>query len=74
MDLHIPSCFSAFHCLAGNCPHTCCADWEVPIDSDTAAEYATLPGPLGVQLRRALRQDEERGCYASPSRDDSVLF
>ncbi len=59
MDLHIPSCFSAFHCLAGNCPHTCCADWEVPIDSDTAAEYATLPGPLGVQLRRALRQDEE---------------
>lgn len=69
MNLHVPAYFSAFHCLAGACPHTCCADWEVPIDPATAAAYSKLPGPLGGELRRALKPDGEGGlCFPIQNR------
>ena len=48
-----------FRCLAGACPHPCCADWEVVIDEDTARRYQTLSGPLGEKLRKNLRRDED---------------
>ena len=67
MVLHIPAYFSTFRCLAGDCPHTCCAGWEIPIDSGTAAEYTALPGRLGEQLRRTLKRDEE-GTFCFPLR------
>lgn len=49
----------AFCCLAGACPHTCCAKWEVVIDEETARRYQAVPGALGEKLRRALCRDEE---------------
>lgn len=53
-----------YQCLAGDCPHTCCALWEVPVDPDTAGYYRTLPGELGDRLRAALRTDEEgENCF-----------
>lgn len=57
MELHIPSYFSKFHCLAGDCPHTCCAWWEVPVDKGSAAFYQSVPGGLGERLRAALTSD-----------------
>ena len=39
-----PSYYAAFHCLAGACPHTCCAaGWEIPLDRETALRYESLP-------------------------------
>ena len=73
MDLHVPIYFSAFQCLAGACPDTCCAGWEIPIDSSTAAEYAALPGPLGEQLCRALKPDDE-GNFCFPLKGRSCFF
>ena len=52
METHVPQYYSSFRCLAGECPHTCCAaGWEIPVDPDTAALYKTLPGPLGDRVR-----------------------
>lgn len=59
MELHIPSYYSKFRCLAGNCPHTCCAWWEVPVDEESAAFYQSVPGELGERLRAALTADED---------------
>ena len=53
-----PSYYAAFHCLAGACPHTCCAaGWEIPLDRETALRYESLPGTLGERLRGVLRRD-----------------
>ena len=56
------SCFQSFQCIAGACPDTCCAGWEIDVDEDALAAYvcggwegqAFEPG-LGVgklELRR----------------------
>lgn len=59
MELHKPSYYKHFRCLAGECPDTCCAWWEVPVDGESARRYAALPGDLGEALRAALAADEE---------------
>ena len=50
MELHIPSYYPKFRCLAGACPHTCCAWWEVPVDEASVAFYQNVPGELGAAL------------------------
>lgn len=60
METHAPHYYSSFRCLAGDCPHTCCAaGWQVPIDPETAALYQTLPTELGQELRAAVHHDPE---------------
>lgn len=59
MELHIPSYYPKFRCLAGACPHTCCAWWEVPVDEGSAAFYQNAPDKLGERLRAALTTDED---------------
>ena len=59
MLLRVPDYFEQFRCLAGECPHTCCAKWEVVIDDETAGRYRVLPGPLGEKLRAVLRYDAD---------------
>ena len=59
MLLRVPDYFEQFRCLAGDCPHTCCAKWEVVIDEDTARRYAAEPGPFGERLRSVLQRDQE---------------
>ncbi len=53
-----PSYFHKFSCLAGVCPDSCCHEWEVDIDPETAALYRTLPGALGDTLREKMRTDD----------------
>ena len=43
-----------FHCLAGDCPDTCCKDWQIILDEDALVRYRAMPGPLGEQVRAAL--------------------
>ena len=59
----IPEDFNEFRCKAGACRHTCCQKWEIDIDSDTAAYYRSLPGPLGERLRAAIEENEEGCCF-----------
>lgn len=65
MRIRVSDYFEQFRCLAGDCPHTCCAKWEVVIDEDTAQRYRQVPGPLGDKLRAELRRDEDGDfCFA----------
>lgn len=52
-----PKFYQEFHCLAGACPHTCCALWEVVLDEDTVRTYQAVPGELGDRLRAAMTVD-----------------
>lgn len=60
MDLFYPSYYHSFSCLAGSCPDSCCKEWEVEVDPESAKHYRELPGPLGDRLRQVLR--DEDGC------------
>lgn len=60
MKIFCPDYYNDFVCIAGNCPDSCCKEWSVDIDSDTAAFYRRLPGTLGDKLRQTL-QDTENG-------------
>ena len=53
------SCFASFHCIAGACPDTCCAGWEVDLDDSTVRRYQSIPGPLGDEIRSAICQEDE---------------
>ena len=54
MQIRVPDYFDRFQCLADRCPDTCCGQWEIVIDTKTAARYQTLEGPLGDRIRRYL--------------------
>lgn len=46
---------SAFSCLASACPDTCCANWQICIDEDTAREYLNDGGEVGNVARENMR-------------------
>lgn len=53
--------FDRFRCIADLCPDSCCKDWEVQLDLDTAQFYRNLSGELGDTLRRVMKEDPEAG-------------
>lgn len=57
MKVFYPSYFEEFHCIADQCPDSCCKEWAVDIDEDTAALYRQLPDSLGEKLRSVLTED-----------------
>ena len=58
MKLVKPRYYDRFQCIAGACPDSCCKDWTVAVDADSAARYRALPGPLGDRLRQVLREED----------------
>ena len=63
MRLRYPAYFKDFRCIAAACPDSCCKEWDVLVDEDTAQAYRALPGDLGDAIRSHLRQDEEGDWY-----------
>ena len=59
MELTTPSYYHRFRCLAGNCPDSCCKEWDVQVDPDAAGYYRSLPGELGERLRQVLLDTED---------------
>lgn len=57
-----PSFFDTFRCIAGNCPDSCCKEWDVQVDAVAAEHYRALPGDLGDRLREVL-YDEDGEAY-----------
>ena len=50
--------FDRFRCIAGDCPDSCCKEWEVQVDEASAAFYRSLDGALGDRLREVLREED----------------
>ena len=58
MKITRPSYFDSFRCIASACPDSCCKEWDVQVDEKSAAYYRSLPGPLGDDLRRLLKDED----------------
>lgn len=58
MKISRPAYYDRFRCLAGACPDSCCQEWEVAVDDQSADRYLKLTGELGQQLQEYLYQDE----------------
>ena len=50
--------YDQFQCIAGQCPDSCCKEWDVQVDPASADAYRKLEGPLGDRLRQVLTTDE----------------
>ena len=57
MKITMPRYYREFHCLAVDCPDSCCHEWTVDVDADAAAYYKALPGALGDRLREVLKEE-----------------
>ena len=58
MKIRKPAYFDTFRCIAGACPDSCCKEWDVLVDEDSAAFYRSLPGQLGDRLRAVLKEED----------------
>ena len=58
MKCYQPTYYDSFSCLAGACPDSCCQEWAVQVDPESADFYRTLPGPLGDRLRQVLTEED----------------
>lgn len=58
MKITKPSYYDTFRCIASDCPDSCCKEWDVQIDSASAAMYRNLPGALGDRLREVLKDED----------------
>ena len=54
MKLYAPGYYKKFSCIADKCTHSCCIGWEIDIDSDTMAKYASINDGYGKQIRDSI--------------------
>ena len=47
----VPDFYEDFHCIAGQCRHSCCIGWGIDIDEESFAYYSEIEGELGRELR-----------------------
>lgn len=56
-----PLYYDDFRCLAGDCPDTCCAGWQIYIDDDSLDRYERVKGPFGSRLANSI--DWQEGAF-----------
>ena len=59
MEIYYPGYYNRFSCLASACPDSCCKEWGVDVDTESAAFYRKLTGPLGDRLQKVLQDTED---------------
>lgn len=55
----VPAYYKKFQCLAGNCPATCCAGWQIVIDQKALRRYADLKGRFGNRVKNSVDWKEQ---------------
>ena len=63
--------YDGFSCIAGDCPDTCCAGWQIVIDEESLERYEAVPGDFGRRLRASI--DDEEGIFCQ-SEDRRCAF
>ena len=56
-----PDYFEDFKCIAGECPDTCCAGWQIMIDEESLDYYGEVHGTFGKRLRDSI--DWQEGAF-----------
>ena len=59
MNVFYPAYYHDFHCIAGDCPDSCCKEWAVDVDAQAAAYYRQLSGALGDRLRSVMEDADD---------------
>lgn len=54
-----PEFYNKFKCIADKCPDSCCKDWDVVVDDDSAEFYNTVKGEFGDKLRSLMTIDSD---------------
>lgn len=54
-----PKFYYEFKCIADKCPDSCCKDWDVVVDDDSAEYYNTIEGSFGDKLRSLMIVDSD---------------
>lgn len=54
-----PQFYDKFKCIADKCPDSCCKDWDVVVDDDSAEFYSTVKGGFGDKLRSLMITDSD---------------
>lgn len=57
-----PDYFEEFKCIAGDCPDTCCAGWQIMIDDESLDYYGEVEGAFGKRLRDSIDWQEGAFC------------
>lgn len=69
MKIRRPAQDIAFQCMAGDCPDTCCAGWEIPVDEASVERWQQLPQPWRQRMSASLEWvDGERQLKRSNGR------
>ena len=53
-----PDYYDTFRCLASACPDSCCKEWAVQVDEESAQRYLAIPGELGEHLRSSMVEED----------------
>lgn len=67
-----PDYYDTFTCIAGDCPITCCQEWKIAVDDDTARHWKKLAPPEDVEVQKknlnayTIRKDGERVIGLTP--------
>ncbi len=56
-----PDYYEDFKCIAGECPDTCCAGWQILIDEESLDYYGEVSGAFGKRLRDSI--DWQEGAF-----------
>lgn len=56
---HYPKYYEQFRCIASRCPDSCCQEWQVDVDEQTAKKYLSMTGDLGQQLRKVMTKSAD---------------
>ncbi len=69
MRYFYPDDYEEFHCTAGACEDTCCAQWQIVVDKASLKKYRKVRGPFRKRLRASIdfkkgviRQTPSRRC------------
>lgn len=69
LDLVEPSYIKEFACLGGDCPDTCCANWDIAFDAAACARYAASSD---AEIREGYETAVQRN--AEPVADGTVPY
>ena len=59
MQYTFPNYYREFSCIAGACPDTCCAGWQIVIDEKTLKKYQHFRGPFRNRLHNDINWKEQ---------------
>lgn len=68
-----PDYYARFHCIAGDCRHSCCIGWEIDVDPETLETYLRIPGAFGARLAASIEANAD-GAHFRLGADERCPF